>query len=107
MIPLPHPRQDPQALPPRLPGEGTALGPGWDSLVGDQADVQMKFFRLEAKLWFLGRLWSWGTTTSLMAREEEEAVQEAGLAGMAGASSASSLQSWDPHFDDLSRTCVQ
>lgn len=53
------------------------MGPGWDSLVGDQADIQMKFFRLEAKLWLVRRLWSRGTTTSLMAREEEEeAVQE-------------------------------
>lgn len=87
------------------------MGPGWDSLVGDQADIQMKFFRLEVKLWFVRRLWSWGTTTSLMAREEEEeeeeAVQEAGLAGTAGGSSASSLRSRNPHFDDLSRTCVQ
>lgn len=55
-------------------GEGKPLGPDWGSLVGDQADSQMKFFRLETILQFLGRLWSQGTTTSIMAREEHEGV---------------------------------
>lgn len=79
--------------------EGKPLGPDWDSLVGNQADSQMKFFRLETILQFLGRFWSQGTT-SIMAREEIEAVQEAGLSGMTGGSSTSSLESWNPHFDD-------
>lgn len=74
-------------------GEGKSLGPDWDSLVGDQADSQMKFFRLETELWFLGRLWSQGTTTSTMTREEDEAVREGNLAGMTASSSASSLGS--------------
>lgn len=60
----------------------------------------MKFFRLETKSWFLGRLWSQGATTSIKAREEEEAIREAGLTGMTGGSSPSSLGSWNPHFDD-------
>lgn len=68
----------------------------------------MKFFRLETKSWFLGRLWSQGATTSIKTREEEEAIREAGLTGMTGGSSPSSLGSWNPHFDDTPpRTCVQ
>lgn len=73
-------------------GEGKSLGPDWDGLVGDHADSQMKFFRLETKLRFLGRLWSRGTISSTMAREEDEAVQEGGLAGLTAGSSASSLK---------------
>lgn len=87
-------------------GEGKPLGPDWGSLVGDQADSQMKFFRLETILQFLGRLWSQGTTASIMARGEHEGVQEAGLAGMTGGSSISSLGSWNPYFGDPPRTSL-
>lgn len=96
-------------LQPRLLGrEGIThwvlTGTGWRA-----TRQTMKFFGLETKFWFLGRLWSQGATTSIMAREEgEAAIGEAGLTGMTGGSSPSSLGRWNPHFHDLPpKTCVQ
>lgn len=56
-LPAPHPRHDPKACLQGCWGEGKLLGHDWDSLAGDQAGSQMKFFTARSKAMDSWKAW--------------------------------------------------